>query len=66
MGEYAKPDVLVETDQPVPDEDTWVEAVVTWTGGFVEEGREREAAYVGGAWHDDLIMGVLEHEAGRT
>jgi len=34
--------------------------------GFVEEGREREAAYVSGAWHDDLIMGVLEHEAGRT
>lgn len=33
--------------------------------GFVEEGREREAAYVSGAWHDDVIMGMLEHEAGR-
>lgn len=33
--------------------------------GFVEEGREREAAYVSGAWHDDVIMGVLEDEAGR-
>ena len=31
--------------------------------GFIEEGREREAAYVGGRWHDDVIMGVLEHEA---
>lgn len=30
--------------------------------GFVEEGREREAAFVDGAWHDDLIMGVLAHE----
>lgn len=33
--------LLVETDQPVPDEDTWVEAVVTWTGGFVEDGPSR-------------------------
>jgi RimJ/RimL family protein N-acetyltransferase len=31
--------------------------------GFVEEGREREAAFVGGTWHDDVIMGMLEHEA---
>jgi ribosomal-protein-alanine N-acetyltransferase len=31
--------------------------------GFVEEGREREAAFVGGQWHDDVIMGILEHEA---
>jgi RimJ/RimL family protein N-acetyltransferase len=30
--------------------------------GFVEEGRERESAYVGGQWHDDVIMGVLAHE----
>ncbi|WP_432478314.1 GNAT family N-acetyltransferase [Nocardioides sp. GXQ0305] len=27
--------------------------------GFVEEGREREAAHVGGAWRDDVIMGIL-------
>ena len=27
--------------------------------GFVEEGREREAAHVAGEWHDDIIMGVL-------
>ena len=30
--------------------------------GFAVEGREREAAFVNGAWHDDIIMGVLEHE----
>ncbi len=30
--------------------------------GFVEEGREREAAFVGGEWHDDLVMGVLADE----
>lgn len=30
--------------------------------GFVEEGRERESAYVDGHWHDDVIMGVLAHE----
>ncbi|KAA1417028.1 GNAT family N-acetyltransferase [Nocardioides humilatus] len=30
--------------------------------GFVEEGRERESAYVDGKWHDDVIMGVLAHE----
>ena len=30
--------------------------------GFVEEGREREAAYVGGAWRDDVIMGILAGE----
>ena len=28
--------------------------------GFVEEGREREAALVDGTWHDDVIMGILE------
>ncbi|AHG44352.1 GCN5 family acetyltransferase [Rhizobium leguminosarum bv. trifolii CB782] len=33
--------------------------------GFVEEGREREAAFVNGAWHDDVMMGLLEHEFGR-
>lgn len=31
--------------------------------GFVEEGRERESALVGGTWHDDVIMGVLAREA---
>ena len=31
--------------------------------GFVEEGRERESAYVDGSWCDDVIMGVLEGEA---
>lgn len=30
--------------------------------GFVEEGREREAAFVGGKWHDDVIMGLLRQE----
>jgi len=30
--------------------------------GFVEEGREREAACVNGAWHDDVIMGLLDRE----
>ncbi|PBB80615.1 GNAT family N-acetyltransferase [Mesorhizobium sp. WSM3879] len=30
--------------------------------GFVEEGREREAAFVGGAWQDDIIMGLLDRE----
>ena len=30
--------------------------------GFVVEGREREAALVDGAWHDDVIMGVLDAE----
>jgi len=30
--------------------------------GFVEEGREREAAYVGGAWRDDVIMGILRSD----
>jgi RimJ/RimL family protein N-acetyltransferase len=27
--------------------------------GFVIEGREREAALVDGAWHDDVLMGAL-------
>ncbi|NRB01429.1 MAG: GNAT family N-acetyltransferase [Rhodobacteraceae bacterium] len=30
--------------------------------GFVEEGRERESARIGDAWHDDIIMGVLARE----
>jgi RimJ/RimL family protein N-acetyltransferase len=35
--------------------------------GFLIKGREREAAFVNGQWHDDVIMGLLEHEftAGR-
>jgi ribosomal-protein-alanine N-acetyltransferase len=31
--------------------------------GFVEEGRLRESAFIGGQWHDDVIMGILEHES---
>ena len=27
--------------------------------GFVEEGREREAARIGDAWHDDVVLGLL-------
>ena len=30
--------------------------------GFVVEGREREAALVGGEWHDDIMMGALARE----
>jgi RimJ/RimL family protein N-acetyltransferase len=30
--------------------------------GFVIEGREREAALVDGAWHDDLMMAILDQE----
>ena len=30
--------------------------------GFVIEGREREAAFVDGQWHDDVLMGILEPE----
>ena len=30
--------------------------------GFVEEGRERESALVGGVWCDDVIMGLLARE----
>ncbi len=30
--------------------------------GFVEEGREREAALVDGRWQDDVIMGLLDRE----
>jgi RimJ/RimL family protein N-acetyltransferase len=28
--------------------------------GFVVEGRERETAFVDGAWHDDIMMGLLD------
>jgi RimJ/RimL family protein N-acetyltransferase len=34
--------------------------------GFTVEGRERQAALVGGEWHDDLIMGVLEPDWRRA
>ena len=34
--------------------------------GFVVEGREREAFPLDGAWHDDLIMGVLAAERPTT
>ena len=30
--------------------------------GFVEEGRERETAFIQGRWRDDLIMGLLDRE----
>ncbi|WP_261334018.1 GNAT family N-acetyltransferase [Rhizobium leguminosarum] len=30
--------------------------------GIVQEGREREAAFVNGSWHDDIMMGLLETE----
>jgi [ribosomal protein S5]-alanine N-acetyltransferase len=30
--------------------------------GFIEEGREREAALVAGEWHDDIIMGLLSRD----
>lgn len=30
--------------------------------GFLEEGREREAACVNGLWQDDIIMGLLDRE----
>lgn len=30
--------------------------------GFIEEGRERETAFVEGSWQDDLIMGLLDRE----
>lgn len=30
--------------------------------GFQIEGREREAAFISGAWHDDLMMGLLARE----
>jgi RimJ/RimL family protein N-acetyltransferase len=30
--------------------------------GFVAEGREREAAFVDGIWHDDVMMAILDRE----
>jgi RimJ/RimL family protein N-acetyltransferase len=30
--------------------------------GFVQEGVERESAFVNGAWHDDIMMSVLDFE----
>jgi RimJ/RimL family protein N-acetyltransferase len=30
--------------------------------GFVVEGREREAAFVDGNWHDDMMMSLLDRE----
>lgn len=30
--------------------------------GFIIEGREREAAFVDGTWHDDVMMGILDRE----
>jgi [ribosomal protein S5]-alanine N-acetyltransferase len=34
--------------------------------GFADEGREREAALIEGTWHDDVIMGILDHEFAQT
>lgn len=34
--------------------------------GFVRERIERESAWVNGQWHNDLIMGILEHEHGQS
>ena len=34
--------------------------------GFVEEGRERESARIGDAWHDDVIMGLLARDLERV
>lgn len=30
--------------------------------GFVEEGRERESAFIDGLWYDDILMGVLARD----
>jgi RimJ/RimL family protein N-acetyltransferase len=30
--------------------------------GFIIEGREREAAFVDGIWHDDIMIGMLDRE----
>lgn len=34
--------------------------------GFVVEGRERESAHIGGTWHDDLILGLLDRDLRRN
>ncbi len=28
--------------------------------GFIEEGRARQASFVAGAWHDDILMGLIQ------
>ncbi|WP_299731844.1 GNAT family protein [uncultured Tateyamaria sp.] len=33
--------------------------------GFAVEGRERESAHIAGAWHDDLILGLLDRDLNR-
>jgi len=33
--------------------------------GFVREGLERESALIGGVWHDDVILGLIDHEFAR-
>ena len=33
--------------------------------GFSHEGTERDSALIAGEWHDDWIMGILEHEHRR-
>src|SRR5262245_5618551 len=30
--------------------------------GFTVEGREREAAFVDGEWHDDIMLGIVDRE----
>jgi ribosomal-protein-alanine N-acetyltransferase len=30
--------------------------------GFVEEGRERDSVLIGGEWHSDVLMSILEQE----
>ena len=30
--------------------------------GFIIEGKEREAAFVDGIWHDDVVMAILDRE----
>jgi RimJ/RimL family protein N-acetyltransferase len=30
--------------------------------GFIIEGREREAAFVDGSWHDDVMMGMIDRD----
>ena len=34
--------------------------------GFVVEGREREAAFVDGTWHDDVMMGILDRDFAKS
>lgn len=30
--------------------------------GFREEGRRREVVFLDGAWHDEIVMGLLRSE----